>query len=495
MILKKFTLLILLLPYLGYAQSNRVQTIEKIVADFQNVPAMKQGFWSWCVIDLQTGEIVFQANAEKSLIPASCLKLVTSATALSRLGEDFQCETALGFTGEINSQGVLQGNLIIRGGGDPTLGSDRFESQMKYDELIDFWVNEVQKVGIRRIEGHVIGDDRFFDNETTPRTWLWEDLGNYYGAGASGLCLNENMFELVLAPGKQIGEMAKVLRTEPHISGLIFKNEIKTGSSRSGDNGYIFCAPNQWECWLRGSIPGARREFSIKGAMPNPAKTCAQLLAERLKAYNISINGGVYTGDEIYANAADLSPFTQISSLKSPPLKEMIFWLNKKSINLYAEQMVKLLGKMIKGEGSYKAGLEVMEEYLAELNIPADGLHLYDGSGLSRMDGLTTLQLAKLLEQMKPTNGFNSFYQSLPVAGNPKDEGTVNYWCHGTVAAKNARIKTGSLERVRNHAGYVRDAGGRMLCFAMFANNYDCKSRVIEKFHEKLVVMLAELGR
>ena len=471
----------------------QLNQIREKINHFQNGSLMVHAQWSMCLINATRGETLIEVNAHKSLAPASCLKLVTSAVALCSLGTDFKFETRIEYDGQIDENNILTGNLYITGGGDPTLGTGRIDSVLAVTELMQLWVDKIKARGIQRISGHIIADDSHFDQVSLPDTWCWIDLGNYYGAAASGLCINENLYKLYFKPGKLKGQKTFILRTEPVVHGLNFMNAVTTGSPGSGDNAYIFGAPNLWTCYLRGTVPAGKHEFSIKGSLPNPAKVCARWLYETLKTNSIHIDGQVYSIGEMRQGVEIQRPRTVICKIKSPQLKDIVFWLNKRSINLYAEQILKQLGKQLKDEGSWAAGIQVIEVFFQQHQIPCEGLNLHDGSGLSRFNGITTWQLVKLLQIMTHKHCFEAFYNSLPIVGNPNDPGTVASWGLGTAAAHNARIKTGYIEGVRSHAGYVKNRRGELLCLAMIAYNYSGSSKQVDKFHEALVISLANL--
>ncbi|MBN1352017.1 D-alanyl-D-alanine carboxypeptidase/D-alanyl-D-alanine-endopeptidase [candidate division KSB1 bacterium] len=464
------------------------RTIQRV----SNDTSLVHGHWAMVAIVAASGEFLVNVNGEKSLAPASCMKLVTSAAALCLLGEEYRFQTRLGYTGYIDEDSLLHGDLYVIGGADPTLGSDRFDPQGNYSHLLAAWADTVKKAGIQSISGNVVADDRHFDRSFLPRNWIWEDMGNYYGAGTSGLCFNENAYRLYFRPGA-VGQLALLLSIEPQIPGLSFVNYMLTGPPKSGDNGYIFGAPLQWQRVLRGTIPAGVRRFSIKGSMPDPAKACAELFTSQLEKSNVIVEGEALSQSDPECNLADAAEIQIIFTQNSPPLKEIVYWLNKRSINLYAEQLLKQLAKEINGQGTYENGFKVLGEFLASREIPLKGLHLHDGSGLSRFTMMTALQLAMLLRRMTTEPCFHSFYNSLPVVGDPEDEGTLSHFGVNTRATKNARVKSGLINRIRAHSGYVTTTSGRLVCFAMFANDFSSSPRHIDKLHEVAIARLAEL--
>ncbi len=445
--------------------------------------------WSLYAVNSETGKVIIDINGQKAMAPASNQKLLTSAAALALIGPDEILHTYLEYTGSIKN-GVLDGDLFIRGEGDPTLGSCAYDTANCMDTQTIHWVNSVKQLGISKIEGNIIGDDRYFDHMPLAPAWQWTDIGNYYACNTSGLCFNENLYYLFFKPARYVGGNAKVIATNPVIPGLEFLNHMKTGPKGSGDKGFIYAAPWQNLHQLEGTIPAGVREFSIKGAMPDPALFTAQYLKQKLEESNIPVTGSCATV-RTYSN--NNAPRQTIHTTKSPPLKDIIYIINKKSNNLYAEQMIKIIGKKVKQEGSLEAGIEAIEEWLEENQIDTEGIFIHDGSGLALIDRLSTKFLTDLLITMKNSEVFDPFYHSLPIAGDPNDIGTLSGYCKNTRAAKNLRAKTGSHVRIRAHSGYVTSRSGQVICFSMMSNDYTGSSRPINNLHEKVMVALAEI--
>ena len=469
---------------------NAFQDLVRFVKSVPKMQNLKHGQWSVYVINTENDQVILDINGEKSLAPASNMKLLTSAVALSLLGEDRQFKTYLEYSGTIDKDGILTGNIFIRGEGDPTLGSSEMNNVLPLPDLLIQWIAAIQKQGIKRITGDIIADDAYLDFMPLPGDWFWEDMGNYYAAGTSGLCINENMYRLYFKPGKKVGSKAAVLRTDPVVPGLEFINHMKTGPVGSGDKGFIYGAPWQYTHQLEGTIPAGVSEFSIKGALPDPAKFAAESLYDQLIKNNIDVLGKILTVRE---EGIVSTKRKQINVITSPPLNEIIYRLNKRSVNIYTEQLLKILGKEVKGEGTFEKGIEVLEEWLESRNVYSDGLLLHDGSGLSRANGTPTRFFAELLAAVKSDKIFDAYYHSLSVAGDPNDIGYMKNMCKGTPAAKNVRAKTGLINRVRAHSGYVSTKTGKSLSFSMIANDYQGSYRAIDKIHEKIMIQLAEL--
>jgi D-alanyl-D-alanine carboxypeptidase/D-alanyl-D-alanine-endopeptidase (penicillin-binding protein 4) len=485
------TLLTLVLSYTITGNGeNAYQSLTRYAKSIPQMQNLKQGQWSVYIINTENGQVILDINGEKSLAPASNLKLLTSAVALSLLDENRQFQTYLEYSGSIDKNGTLTGNLYIRGEGDPTLGSSEINGVLPISLLLDQWLEVIRAKGIQKIKGDIIADDSYLDFMPLPGDWFWEDMGNYYAAGTSGLCINENMYRLYFKPGKKVGQKATVIRTEPEIPGLKFFNHMKTGPVGSGDKGFVYGAPWQYLHQLEGTIPAGVKEFSIKGALPDPAKFAARSLHDKLLKNGIEITGQTYTVREL--NRSDKNR-KQIHVIKSPPLKDIIYRLNKRSVNIYCEQLLKIIAKEIKGKGTFEDGIRVFEEWLEKRNIYTEGLFLHDGSGLSRANATPTRFFAEMLNFIRSEDYFETYFNTLSIAGDPNDIGYMKKMCKGTRAAKNVRAKTGLINRVRAHSGYVSTRSGKLLCFSMIANDYQGSYRAIDKIHEKIMIQLAEL--
>jgi serine-type D-Ala-D-Ala carboxypeptidase/endopeptidase (penicillin-binding protein 4) len=464
--------------------------ISKTIEEINNHPNLKAGRWSVYAKNTVTGKIIADYRSDKIMYPASNLKLLTTAVALDKLDSEYVMNTYIEYDGVINSKGILEGNLFVRGEGDPTLGSNEMEGIIPYDSLVQIWVDNLKEKGITKITGNIISDDSYLDYMPVPGGWAWDDMGNYYAAGTSGLCFNDNLYHLYFRPAKNVGGNATVIRTEPEIQKLKFINHMQTGKKGSGDNGYIYGAPWQYEHQLEGSIPAGVNEFSIKGALPDPAKFAADYFKKICKQNGIEVSGESNTIRK-YSNIQKKRKNLFIH--QSPLLKDIVFRLNKKSNNLYTEQLLKILGKKFNNNGTYKSGLAVNKKWLKENGISTENLFLQDGSGLTRSNGVTTKFFVKLLEVMAKKSCFSDYYNSLPVAGDSTDIGGIKKICVGTKAAKNLRAKTGGHSRVRAHSGYVHNQSGELICFSMIANDYKGSSRKIDKLHEKIMIQLADL--
>ncbi len=483
---KLIKLIITSILIISFCFANGIQIkIEQLA----NSEILDHSQWSVYAEYAENGKVILDHNSEFSLAPASCQKVIPTAIALYYLGENFKYKTKLYYDGEILNNSVLNGNVYIVGSGDPTLGSDKVEGSLSLENLMNEWVKTIKKIGIKKISGSVISDNLLFEEQAIPDDWVWTDFGNYYGTGTSSLCINDNLYYLYFKPNETVGGKAKVIRIEPKIENLKFTNYMKTGKKGSGDNGYIFCAPKQYNAILRGTIPQGESEFSIKGSMPDPALFAAQYLIKSLE------NNGI----EVAKSGKKLKSPKKYDERKiihitySPSLEKIIKITNKWSVNLYTEQLLKTVGYYQNGEGSWDAGIDVINDFFENHSVDISGLSLKDGSGLSRTNQVTTQIISKLLSIMSRQKNFDIYYNSFSTAGDKNDLGYLKKFGVGSKVQNNAKIKTGLINGVRSHSGYVNSKSGKLITFSLIVNNYNCSVSEINELHEKVVKILADL--
>ncbi|GGI49060.1 peptidase M15 [Mucilaginibacter galii] len=452
---------------------SQAQTLEKSLQiafnKLQQDSQCRYATLSLTVLDAATGKVIYTANGDKGLAPASTLKTVTSITAFNLLGADYKFETKLGYTGTIDANGILTGDVIIKGGGDPTLGSWRWETT-KENAVLNQMVTALQQAGIKQINGRIIGDDSIFDTQAVPDGWIWQDLGNYYGAGASGLCWRENTFDIKYTTGT-VGSPVTVLRTVPAMPYFDFKSEVLTSGPGSGDHSYAYLPVGNKSMYIRGAYAIDKAKKSISVAMPDPAYDAAFRLTDTLKRLNIKVSGEPESVITLTAKGTQIPTINKtLTTVYSPELSKIVYWLNKESINLYAEQMLKMLTVKMDKTVSTKSGVQVLQNFWKVRGIDALSLNIYDGSGLSPEDRVTTHSVAQILQTAVAQPWFSSFYDSLPLYNN-------------------MHMKSGTIADVVAYAGY-QTHGGRRLCFSAIINNYNGSTTTVR---QKLFKVLDEL--
>ncbi len=470
-----------------FCQLLNSQPILHKVKNFYKTDILKHSQWGISFKYVGSNDELFSYNPELALAPASGLKIITTATALNYLGEDFQFTTKLYYSGNISPEGILNGNVYIVGGGDPTLGSDVVKNSLSLNKLLDSLSNVIKSLGIRKIVGSVIADNLMYEGNSVPDYWQYMDLGNYYGAGAEALTIHENSYDLYFLPAKNIGDTAEIAEIVPQIPNLVFSNYMLTGPVGSGDNGYIYSAPYQFFALLRGSIPQGYNTFKIKGSIPDPALFAAQIFSKKLKDDNVDVLYEPYKLN--FKREYDENKL--IAVIKSPPLKDIVSLTNKKSINLYAELLLKAISFRFGGKGNTMFGTGIIKKYLDSLKISTQPLDLYDGSGLSRTNTITAKLMTDFLSAITEAPYFTSFYNSLGIAGVSDDESSYKNFGSGTILEGNARLKSGYINKVRSISGYVKGKSGKLIAFSLIANNFFGSAKQIDAIHSKIIEFIA----
>ena len=497
--MKKIALFLSLvfLTFNGFSQfrslEKRNHNVNKLLKEKAAYPDFKTAGFAFYAIDVNSDEVISKLNMDMALKPASTLKLVSTATILELYGPEYKFETTLAYTGEIDSNhNVLNGDIIIKGGGDPTLGSKYFESTKEKQFLFD-WVASISELGIDSISGSVIADARAFSWDIVPPTWAWLDMGNYYCAGACGLTVYDNYYTIFFNTGDQIGETVEISGITPRIPNLIFDNKI-TADSIAYDNGYIFGSPYSSERYLRGQLPVSRKNFAIKGSIPDPAHFVALELDSMLVQSNIKIAHSATTVRQLYKGVDFKMIESQILfTTRSVKVADIITQTNTHSINLFAEHCLIQSGIKLGASPETDSSVDSLMSFWANKGMDTHGMNMFDGSGLSHYNTISPHQMVYLLNYMKDeSNYFDVFYNSMAIAG---ETGTLKNMFKGSVAEGKLRAKSGTVNRAKAYAGYVTSKSGREIAFSMVVNNFSCSSSEARAKLEQLMIALAEFKK
>lgn len=463
-----------ILSSLLYSQSTLQQAVDALARS----PELRHAGFGVCVLDVESGALVAGHDPDRSLTPASTLKVLTTASALAVLGADYRYPTELQIDGMVGDGGRLSGNLYLRGSGDPTLGSGEMEGTPGLEDLMERFRLAVQQRGIKHIDGHVVGDGTALPTGVKVPSWQWNDLGNYYAAGSWGLNLHENLYYLRFQQNGSIGAIPSIAHVHPEVPGLTFHNEVKTAGRNTGDNAYIYGGPYTTLRYLRGTIPAGSGLFSIKGSLPDPPLFAAHHMAGELEKVGIRSEKGPVSHLDLLRRGYGNPRRTTLMTHYSPPLRDIVARANGRSVNLYCESLLRTLGMTKKQEGTLKNGLRAVAEEWQARGVSFDGVRLYDGSGLSSRNVLTARFLATvLLKTARDPRIFQPLYDSLPDRSNG----------NGSV-----RAKSGTLGHVRAYAGYARDRSGRLLSFALIANNFDGSGGAMRRRLQQLMLLMAK---
>lgn len=452
------------------AQSSLQQKLSAAFSRFQADSQCRYASVSLTVVDAKTGEQVFAVNPNMGLAPGSTLKTITSITALNVLGKDFQFQTQFGYRGTITADGVLNGDVIIKGGGDPTLGSWRWETTRE-NHILNLMVSALKKVGIKKINGSIIGDDSQFGTQAIPDGWIWQDMGTYYGGAPNALCWRENSFDIKFRTGA-IGTPVSITHTVPAMPYLSLKSEVINAPAGTGDQSYPYLPLlNSNVMYVRGTYAADQTKKNSAAALPDPAYDAAYRLTDTLKRIGISVSDMPQSTATLVVKALPVPQInTNLITLSSPALSSILYWQNHVSINLYAEELLLAVaqksGKII----TTINGVKTLQNFWAAKGIDSNTLNIFDGSGLSPGNRVTTLTMARILQSARKENWYNVFYDSLPIYNN-------------------IHMKSGSINSAQAYAGY-QTHNGRELCFSIIVNNYNGSSKDIK---DKLFKILDEL--
>jgi serine-type D-Ala-D-Ala carboxypeptidase/endopeptidase (penicillin-binding protein 4) len=330
----------------------------------------------------------------------------------------------------------------------------------------------LKKKGIKEIKGNVFGYDRKWESNNTPRGWIWEDIGNYYGAGASSLNWRENQYDIILKAGEKLGDKATIEKIIPRLENEGLYSEVITAKKGSGDNAFIYLPPYAMSGYVRGTIPLGESSFTISGAMPNAAEQLTLTFVNELKSKNINgvLFAGSYNGMEVEKKDLPIKS-TTIFTVTSPPLDSINYWFLKKSINLYGEAFVKTIAYEKLKFGSTDSGIAIIKNFWQQKGIEPSALNIIDGSGLSPANRVTTNALVTVMQYAQQQKWFTSFYNALPEMNGIK-------------------MKDGYINGVRSYTGYVKSKTGNEYTFSFIVNNFDGSAGTVREKMWKVLDIL-----
>lgn len=438
--------------------------------------ALESAVISYKMVDLATGSVVAERNGSKCATPASITKLITTATALELLGADFTFDTQIEIDGTLLSDGTLDGNLLIRGGADPTLGSIFLGDR----NFISHFASAVQRYGIRKITGNVIANAACLDHCPVPLKWSWEDIGMHYGAGAYGLSAFDNTSIVTLRSGAP-GTTPEIMSIWPELPNMRTINEVCVPTVPN-DSVVVLNAPYSGQRILQGCISPNRNNQVVKASISNPPMLVAVYLYNELKGRGIEIGGKAMVNDSTVFADTDT-----VYVNRSRPLRDIIKLTNFKSNNLYAELIFRRLGCLnaTSGAASSINSIAVLKSFWQTKGIDIQSLFIYDGCGLAPQNAFSAGMLTDMLLYMSKSDNWTDFYNSIPLAGK---EGTVAGFLRKTPLEGKARIKSGSISGVQCYSGYITPDSGKRYAFTVMINNYACSRREIRKVIEQWLV-------
>ena len=441
-------------PFLMSAQTVS-ERIRKSFGRFMADSQLKHAAVSLYVIDAKTGQPVFDVNSQLGLAPASTQKIITSVTAFELLGKDYRFKTV--FSGDSN-------RLFVSGFGDPSFGSWRY-NQTKESNLFPEIIKGLRKSGLYSTKEIIIYANDL--DKIVPGGWINDDIGNYYGAGAQLFNWNENQYDLILLPGLNVGDQAKIDTTTTR-EWWNYINDCRTGAPGSGDNAYIYFIPGSSFQIIKGTVPAGEKRFKISGADASPYKSFLEsFLPNAAKAgfYKGAIDRYMHAP---WAREDAAVVKNALYTHYSPTLDSIIYWFNRKSINLYGEALIKTMALEKAGFASTDTGVSILRRFWKQKGLDPEELNMYDGSGLSPLNRVTTHAQVEILKYARSKSWFPAFYEALPEYNGMK-------------------MKSGTISDVKGYCGYHKAKDGREYIFSFLINNYSGKTApVVSKMFKVL---------
>jgi D-alanyl-D-alanine carboxypeptidase/D-alanyl-D-alanine-endopeptidase (penicillin-binding protein 4) len=449
-------------------------------------PAIERGFLGLKIVDLATGKVLFEDHANSLFVPASNSKLFAAALALVRLGPDYRFRTTVIAGKEPDSEGRLDGDLSLIGGGDPNLSGRELPYRVDSPpgdalQAIEDLAGQIVARGVRRIEGDIVGDDTAYTWAPYPPGWALDDALWEYGAPVSALTINDNTFTLKILPG----DPARI-SVDPPLDFYQIDNLLRPGSERKIK---VDREAGSRQLRVSGTLPLRGAGQSEILAIHDPALYAAVALRDALTRRGVDVRGEAVARHALPGEPAALPVGVELARRDSGPLLEDLRVTAKVSQNLHAELMVRAVGRARRGSGSLEAGLEEMQEFAKEIGITPDEFQPRDASGLSRLNLVSPAAVVKLLQFMYRSPQRENWIGLLPIGG---EDGTLQTRLRNTSAARRIHAKTGSLTHVNSLSGYAERADGTMLAFSFLTNNQNAPAAEIRAALDKLCVAMTE---
>ena len=457
---------------------------------------VNKGEWGILIQDAETGQILYELNADKYFVPASNMKLFTTALALAKLGPDYRFRTTLETHGTISPEGKLSGDLFLVGRGDPNLSNRKFPYDLKEEfdgqpekvlaELADALVAR----GVKEIAGDVVGDDSYFPREPYPNGWEIDDMVWEYGAAISAIVVNDNTVTVTLTPGELAGDAVQAA-TAPTTPDFVLENRVVTSAPEVKSDLTLTREPDSKIVVIRGTLPAHSTPRKLVLAMHEPAEHAAALLTHLLRERGIRVDGSPRSLHVPEAPTA--TPRAVLAEHLSVPLGDSVKLVNKISQNLHTEMLLRAAARKSVVWNTPDDLLKFPADFYVAAGIAPEDVIQTDGSGLSRHDLVTPRALVALLKYAQDQPWFAPFYASLPIASV---DGTLEPLMKTTVAAGRIHAKTGSVEHVRTRSGYAETIGGRRLIFSFLSNNQGGKNHeALDALDGLCVAMMEEFDR
>ncbi|HEX8246088.1 MAG TPA: D-alanyl-D-alanine carboxypeptidase/D-alanyl-D-alanine-endopeptidase [Longimicrobium sp.] len=443
--------------------------------------------WGVVVRSLETGETLYDRNGGKMFVPASNMKLVTGSTALETLGPGFRYRTTVAAGGRV-ANGELRGDLVVIGSGDPTIAADFHNGDAR--AVFRAWADSLRAHGVRRITGRIVGNDDVFDDVPWGSGWAWDDMNDDYSAEIGGLEFNLGVVGVTVSGGGAAGSFANV-RLDPPTAYVPTTLSARTVAAGAAERVELRRQENGPGIAITGEIPADTTVVRTSFTVRNNTAYFVTVLRETLVASGISVAGQAADQDELSPGDRPVVRDTLFVQ-SSPPLSEILRGFLKPSQNQIGELLLKTEGRVLRGDGTARAGIAVVDSVTRAWGLPSRRLAQADGSGLSRYNLVAPWFLIGLLEHMRRSPNFQVFYDALPIAGV---DGTLRNRMKNTPLQGNVHAKTGTVSNVRSLSGYMTTAAGEPMVFSIIVNHHTVTSRDADRLAEAALLRLHALPR
>ena len=464
-----------------------VHELNQQLDDIFNDNSFVNANWGVVIQSLENGEYFYKRNEDKFFVPASNLKLFTSAAGLLALGNEYRFSTNILSNG-YQSGSTLYGDLIVQGRGDPTISGRFFNNDIYY--VFDTWIDSLLDLGISNIKGNIVGDDNFFDDTGLGSGWSWDYETDWYSAQSSAISFNDNCVDLSIKYDSKYDSV--IVKSNPSIRNIVILNLVKPATGREKTSISVVRERGTNVITISGKMRKDADSILTYASVQNPTKFAMNVFKYRIEKRGIRVNGYAMDIDD-YERSIDSSDLDLLFTSYSENLGEIIKVINKSSQNFFAEQLLKTIGLEKKGFGSASNGIAASKEIFTEIGLNSENIIMVDGSGLSHLNMVTPRQIVELLKYIYSNKKvYADFYNSLPIAGV---DGSLGKRMRNTTAQNNVRAKTGYIAYVRSLSGYALTGDNEPIAFSMIANNFSVPVKLADNIQDLICLRLTNFRR
>ncbi len=492
---------ILLSSFQGFAQktikSNKdslqlisyatIPELNQQLDDIFNDNSFRNANWGVVIQSLDNGEYFYKRNEDKFFIPASNLKLFTSAAGLLLLGSDYRFSTNI-FLNGYQSGSTFYGDLVVQGRGDPTISGRFYNNDINF--VFDTWIDSLLDMGVTNINGNIVGDDNLFDDIGLGNGWAWNYETDWYAAQSSAISFNDNCVDILIYYNAKLDSV--IVSSKPSLRSIVILNNVKPAIGTDKTSIDVIRERGTNVITVSGKFRKDADSLTTYATVQNPTQFAMLVFKHRLESRGIRVNGYAIDIDD-YEKAINYDELDLLFVSYSEKLNEIIKVINKGSQNFFAEQLLKAIGLEKLGFGSVANGVTAVKEVFAEIGLNPENIVMADGSGLSYLNMVTPKQVVDLLKYMYSNKKvYSDFYNSLPIAGI---DGTLGKRMKNTIAEGVVRAKTGYIGHVRSLSGYVVTGDNEPLAFSMIANNFNVPVKLAENLQDLVCLRLTNFRR